>query len=140
MELSFNAYFPEESALNLFSHVHQMHFSLSFSLAVKGYNSSAAKSIDLADFVSLMLSEGCRPYVGIETVDAKQITGTVVYLNRDLMYEHLLYFQLPLEVFHKKENVRIKAVLHPYIPLNNLENLYADESPSAVIQSAGFSY
>ncbi|CCY92049.1 putative uncharacterized protein [Bacteroides sp. CAG:1076] len=136
----FNAYFPEESALNLFSHAHQMHFSLSFSLAVKGYNSSAAKSIDLADFVSLMLSEGCRPYVGIETVDAKQITGTVVYLNRDLMYEHLLYFQLPLEVFHKKENVRIKAVLHPYIPLNNLENLYADESPSAVIQSAGFSY
>lgn len=136
----FNAYFPEESVLNLFSHAHQMNFLLPFSLAVKGYNSSAAKSIGLADFVSLMISEGCRPYVGIETMDSKQITGTVIYLNRDLMYEHLLYFQLPLEVFHKKDNVRIKAVLYPYIPLNNLENLYADESPSAVVQSADFSY
>ena len=75
----------------------------------------------------------------METVEKEQITGTVIYLNRDLMYQHLLYFQLPRKAL-EKGGKGVKAVLYPYIPLNNLSNLYADESPSAVIQSVKFSH
>lgn len=131
--------FPEESVQNLFSHAPHMNASWTFSLAVKGYRSYSRKDVSLAALVTQMTGEGCRPYVGIETIDKEQVTGTVIYLNRDLMYQHLLYFQLPLKTL-EKGGKGMKAVLYPYIPLNNLSNLYADESPSAVIQSVSFSH
>ena len=124
-EYLFNERFREESILNLFSWANRMKVTVPLNLEISGYQLADKFDYDLARLCSFMSQQGCKAYVGIETETKEEITGTVVYVNRDLMFEHLLYFKFPREAF-KKKDARVTAVVYPYIPLNNLTNLYDD--------------
>lgn len=123
----FDERFPEESMLNLFTGAFRMDIPMEADLTVKGYRYDSASLITLKRLTAFMDGTGCKAYVGIETVSEGEITGTVVYFNWDLMYEHLLCFRFPCRGFHDKRE-KAKLVLYPYIPLNNVENLYDDAS------------
>lgn len=123
-----NERFGEESLLNLFSWADEMGWKGVAGIQVQGYHGFTDNfTCTLDRLCSFMKSRNCRAYVGIKTAGSDRITGTVVYVNEDLMYEHLLSFSFPVEAF-KKNEVPVTVKWWPYIPLNNVTTLYDEET------------
>lgn len=125
--LLFREDFPNESMLNLFTQADAMDKDFTLDLAVKGYSYYSQTKCPLSKFSSYMRNIGCQAYVGMETVEEDKLTGTVFYVNRQLMYEHMLYFEFPRHLF-KQATGEISVQLYPYIPIGNIGNLYDGET------------
>ena len=96
-------------------------------LTVKGYHYRQTRFFPLSRWCALMREKQCRAYTGIETeIKGVQYTGSVFYINRNLMYKHLFHFRFPARAF-RQEDVLIEAEVYPYIPINNIETLYDQE-------------
>ena len=113
----------EDSLLNLFSYADRMGKKHRLHLTIRGYRYEKSWLYPLAELCAFMRSKNCVPYVGLETETGEACTGSVFYVNRDLMYQHLLYFRFPLKAF-SEDDVLIEAVLTPYIPIHNIGTLY----------------
>lgn len=125
--LLFREDFPNESMLNLFTQADAMDKNFTLDLAVKGYTYYSQTKCPLSKFSSYMRNIGCQAYVGMETVEKEKLTGTVFFVNRQLMYEHMLYFEFPRHLF-KQVTGEISVQLYPYIPIGNIGNLYDGET------------
>ena len=119
--------FPNESMLNLFTQADAMDKNFTLDLAVKGYTYYSQTKCPLSKFSSYMRNIGCQAYVGMETIEKEKLTGTVFFVNRQLMYEHMLYFEFPRHLF-KQVTGEISVQLYPYIPIGNIGNLYDGET------------
>jgi hypothetical protein len=121
----FNERMGTESLLNLFTYADEMGRKNKLQLTIKGYQLSREFSFGLDRLCACMKAQECTAYMGIETRTDTLYTGTVVYVNRDLMYMHLLYFKFPNGAF-KQDEIPVCATLYPYIPINNIATLYDD--------------
>lgn len=117
----------EESLLNLFTDADLMKRSNMLQLTVKGYDTSDSFEYTLDRLCAYMKEHKCKAYLGIETVDENEYTGTVFYVNRDLMYKHLFYFKFPKTAIKREQDI-ITIKVYPYIPINNIGDLYEDVS------------
>lgn len=87
--------------------------------------------VTLKQFVSYCLSEGCKAYIGIKTVDDGAVTGTLFIYNEPLGYNHVLSFSFPTTLLSGSGG-RVEARLYAYIPLHNVtekffnQNIYRD--------------
>jgi hypothetical protein len=114
-----------ESLLNLFTNADVMNRKNELNVNVRGYNTNDTFDYTLDRLCAYMKAQNCTAYVGLETEDDKEYTGTVFYVNRELMYKHLVYFRFPKTAFmREQEKVNIKV--YPYIPINNIADLYED--------------
>lgn len=118
-----NERFAEESLVNLFGYADVMGYSNPLELEVKGYRFSETLSYTLKQLTAFLRKQHYRVYLGLEEWNEKEYTGTVFYINRDLMCKHLLYFHFPKEAFKRKQ-VPVRAVLYPFIPIQNIGTLY----------------
>jgi hypothetical protein len=125
-EYVFNERMGEESLLNLFTNADELKNPMKLRLKVTGYQVSEEWIYSMDRLCTYMKDNKCTPYVGIETQTETEYTGTVMYVNRDLMYKHLLYFQFPVEAFKQDETI-IQATIYPYIPINNIATLYDEK-------------
>jgi hypothetical protein len=119
----FNERMGTESLQNLFSHADEMERHIELSLTVKGYRTDDSFNLDLDRLCAWMKVQRCMAYMGVETQTNDGYTGTVMYINRDLMYMHLLYYIFPTAAF-KRDAVPVHATLYPFIPINNIATLY----------------
>jgi len=124
-EYVFNERTGEESLLNLFIHADEMANRNPVELTIRGYQLSDKFTLPLAKLCAYMKAERSLGYMGLEEETKDTYTGTVFYVNRDLMYKHLVYFTFPKEAF-KNNNAVIEATVYPYIPINNIQDLYDD--------------
>jgi hypothetical protein len=92
---------------------------------VKSYRVSEEFPFGIDRLCAYMKARKCTAYMGMETETETEWTGTVMYVNRDLMYLHLLHFKFPKEAFGK-ENVPVPVTLYPYIPIHNVASLSDD--------------
>jgi len=124
-EYVLNERMGEESLLNLFSHSDQMNRSNTLEITVKAFNDDYRFSCTLDRLCAYMKTQGCKAYVGLETENETEYTGTVFYVNRELMYEHLVYFIFPKTALKREQDV-VQIHIYPYIPINNIADLYED--------------
>lgn len=83
-------------------------------------------TVNLARMVGVFLQSGCRPYVGIEQSDERQVVATLLMVNKEWGYNHILQVTLERNQIGLP-NGRMKATLNAYAPTHNLETLYDDE-------------
>jgi len=117
----------EESLLNLFSHSDQMNRHNALDITVKAYNVNHNFTCTLDRLCAYMKMQNCKAYVGLETENEKEYTGTAFYVNRELMYEHLVYFIFPKTALQREQDV-VQIKIYPYIPIGNIADLYNDIS------------
>lgn len=82
----------------------------------------------LATFLSCCQSPEFTNRTGIETDNGSTITGTVIFRNQLLGYNHVLYFACPI-IQMATERLIIKADLYTYIPTHNIENIFKPYEP-----------
>lgn len=59
------------------------------------------------------------PYVGIESVEDKQVKATLFLVNEDLGYSHTFYFNIPLDLLNRDEGL-LQAEAYTFTPIHNL--------------------
>lgn len=84
--------------------------------------------VPLSRLLDYCRAQGCRAYVGIETADASQVTGTVVLLNPSYGYLHQLYFQMPAALPDDPSAHAVRLELYAYVPTHNIGLLFQEES------------
>ena len=90
---------------------------------------SSSYTVPLAQFVSCCLSNGCKPYFGMEEIDDNRLEATLLMVNSQWGYNHILHITVDRQAL-KRGHGTIQATLHAYTPTHNLENLYDDERQS----------
>jgi hypothetical protein len=121
----FNERMAEESLLNLFGNADEMGRKNRLQMTVKSYRLSETFPFSLDRLCACMKAWNCEAYMGAETETETEMTGTALYVNRELMYLHLLHFKFPKEAF-RNENLPVSATLYPYIPIHNVASLFDD--------------
>lgn len=112
----YNERMGEESLRNLFSNADEMKQKNRIKLTVKGYKLSDTFDYTIDNLCAYMKAHACTAYIGMEEISEKEYKGTVFYINRDLMYKHLLHFHFPVEAFKKTRcsDCRHIVSLHSY--------------------------
>lgn len=95
-------------------------------MAIRSFLVTDSLDYTVDRLTAFMKQQGCKAYIGLESESDTAFTGTIFYVNKVLMYEHICSFSFPKEAF-KKEDAQIQAKLSLYIPLNNIKTLYDDD-------------
>lgn len=121
--------FPAESLANLFL-LPQMP-GVSVDLAMVNYEMDTVRVATSTASASYLLgpADGSQPYFGISHTDPATgtVTAVVIYHNPAYAYLHKLEVTAsPAQLFDPGAP-RLKAVLHPYIKLHNLSDLWGEK-------------
>lgn len=83
--------------------------------------------ISLAKLMDFCMCEGCVPYVGIESFEQGQIRASVIMVNRELGYNHVLDFKFDQALLESRTGI-IPVSLRAYTTTGNLSDLYNDDN------------
>lgn len=119
----FSPAYPAESLYNLFNaqnHENNMMVSISQSL----YGETLDYEIPINRLTSFLRRQNCYIYTGLKETDGSTISGTVMAVNVELGYQHLIVFSADKELLvHPDEHI-IKAKMYCYIPIHNISALF----------------
>lgn len=87
---------------------------------------SESYSANLGRLISFCLDNGCHPYIGIEESNQEKIVATLLMVNMEWGYNHIIQITTEKSVPGKGSG-RMKATLNAYTPTHNLETLYYDD-------------
>ena len=125
--LFFDKEMPGESLANLFLRGFCGNRKLMLRITHNRYgNQKTLFEVDVTRFAAYCRANRCEVYFATEELDGKSVKGTVLVQNRDLGYNHLLYFDCPLEAFDRLRPM-VNVTLYTYIPTHNVKNLLSDE-------------
>lgn len=120
---------PDESLANLFILDNMPDIEVELTMIDYAMDSLRVNTSTTSLNHMLAGTEGSSPYFGIAGADANsgEIHGVVVYHNPLYAYVHLLEVTArPDELFNPKAP-RLKALMHPYVKLHNLTNLWGEK-------------
>ncbi len=86
---------------------------------VKYGDDTVLSGVTVRQFVAFCRAQGCKLYFGIKKTDGRRLTGTLFALNERMAYNHVLSVDFPLGIL-SGEREEVKAVVYPYIPLQNV--------------------
>lgn len=113
----------KESVYNLFNAYPESNIMIELTQSLYG-NNNRTVNIPLHQFLDFLHGQNCRIYTGIKSIDGSSVQGTVMVVNSDLGYQHLLSFTLNLQdLFSKKNQYVIKASMYCYIPIHNISSI-----------------
>ena len=81
--------------------------------------------LELPNWVAYCKQHKCDVYFGMEQSDGKKLKGSVIVVNPDLGYNHMLYFECATDLFTRLRP-RLHATLYSYVPTHNIKDLFDD--------------
>ena len=81
--------------------------------------------LELPQWVAYCKQHKCDVYFGMEQSDGTTLKGTVIVVNPDLGYNHMLYFECAADLFTRLRP-HVDAVLYSYVPTHNIKDLFND--------------
>ena len=124
----FSASFPRESLINLFSGLDVSKadkIGLRINHVMFGFSKQLIETT-VPQFVAYCMSNGCKPYVGIVSLDCDgKGTADVLVIMRNwrIGYNHVLRLKIPVESISTGTGIA-EARLNAFVPTANVENLY----------------
>lgn len=86
-------------------------------------------SVPIRQWIDYCSQKGCSIYCGIESVNSKEVRATVIAVNLNLNFNHLLTITVPIETIEKGGGI-VKAELNAFIPTHNIINLKGKFNPN----------
>lgn len=88
--------------------------------------------VPLRQWIAFCKNSGCNLYFGVEDIDdGGNISVVVLAVNESENYNHVLTVNIPTSVINSQQG-RMKARLYPYVPMHNVENLFATYQKSNI--------
>lgn len=126
--LLFDAAMPAESLANLFQEGWCGNDrKITMKVTHKCYgNRKAQFELELPQWVAYCKKNKCDVYFGMEQADGQTLKGTVIVVNPDLGFNHMLYFDCPADVFSRLRR-DVNVLLYSYVPTHNIKDLFHDQ-------------
>ena len=124
--LLFDKELPGESIANLFQTGYYGDRRVAMKIKHHCYGNQVADfEVDVQNWVEYCRIQKCRIYFGPETLSDTEISGTVLVVNPDLGYNHILYFRCGTDIFDRKRP-SMDVDLYTYVPTHNIKDLFYD--------------
>lgn len=104
------------------------HFSFDITMHRYGF-SETRFSVPVCQWLDYCSQKGCNIYCGIESVSSSEIKATVIAVNQNLNFNHLMTVTVPIEAIEQGRGV-VKAELNAFIPTHNIINLKGKFDPN----------
>lgn len=112
--------YPEESVCNFFN-AFGLDSGVVAKLTFSLYDGETTSYEVPTHMISeLLRKEGCQIYTGIKKMTRLHIEGTVIAVNHELGYCHLLMFSTNREILNNTKDYKIKAKMYCYTPIHNI--------------------
>jgi len=122
--LFFDGRYPEISLANLFLDGDRMESEVVMDVEHRRYGKRRDQLyVSVGQWVAFCKQERCVPYFGVEERGKKRIAGTVLMVNQDLGYNHVLYYECDRQKFMEGDFF-LKTWLYTYVPTHNVLNLF----------------
>lgn len=96
--------------------------AFSLDLTMKGYGYKDRRiSVPLCQWIDYCTKEGCNIFCGIESIEQDRVRATVIAVNENLNFNHLLTVEVPILAIERGKGT-VKADLHAFIPTHNIVN------------------
>lgn len=113
-----------ESISNLFTSADYMNLHIPVHIVQRMYGNSRRKlDTDISILLSFMRGQGCEVFTGIEACENGVVSGSIFFVNKDLGYNHLMYYEMPVNVL-RKTDIPVSAVFYAYVPTHNISQLF----------------
>lgn len=124
--LLFEKELPGESLANLFQEGFYGNRRVTMRIKHHCYGNRVTEfQVDVQNWVEYCRAQKCHIYFGPETLSDTEISGTVVVVNPDLGYNHILYFRCATDIFDRKRPM-MDVDLYTYVPTHNIKDLFYD--------------
>lgn len=115
---------PEVSLANLFLEGDRIRQEVAMEVEHRRYGKRVDRfELPVNHWVAFCKSERCVPYFGVEEIARGKIAGTVIMVNPDLGYNHVLYYECDRQKFLKGD-YSLKGWLYTYVPTHNVADLF----------------
>lgn len=121
-----DAKYPSETVSNLFHSLLDGEFILNVTQHLYG-NRKISYRVAQNKLHTFCTEQGCKPYIGIESIEKESIKAVVVYENSEFGYNHMLYTEISPTVINNKQG-EIKSHIYCYIPTHNLKSLFQEKT------------
>lgn len=115
-----------ESVFNLFNAVHDWGVNVEVTQNMYG-GRKQTYSLPLYRLLDYLRKQNCVLYTGIKKMKDGMIEGTLLAVNTELGYQHLLSYKVAGEVFSHPRNTEVKIKMYSYIPIHNVSSLFGDK-------------
>lgn len=80
--------------------------------------------VPLKNWVAYCRSNGCELYYGIESFENDEVKTTIIAVNEEQGYNHVLFLTIPVEVIDRQCG-DMTGTLQAFIPMHNVKSLVA---------------
>ncbi len=114
---------PAETAANMMLSLDaEGDYQLNISQSLYGFKRKLF-TVPLRQWVTMCQSQGCSLYFGLESFNEKEVSASVIAVNDNESYNHVMFVRIPLEVIDDKQGT-IEARLDTYVPMHNVSDLF----------------
>lgn len=82
--------------------------------------------LDLHQWITFCQGERCKLYFGVQELSTTAVKATVIAVNTEENYNHMLTLTIPFTSMSNSEGV-IEAMLNCYLPTHNIQNLFGND-------------
>lgn len=123
----FSKRYMPESIYNLFNALHDWGVNVEITQNMYG-GKKQTYTLPLYRLLHFLQKQNCLVYSGIKKIEGSMIEGTVLAVNMELGYQHLLSYKVSKNVFDRPKDTLINLKIYSYIPIHNVASLFFDDN------------
>lgn len=85
-------------------------------------------NIALSKLIQYLNQQNCLVYTGIQKYDKFIISGSLMVVNMELGYQHLMQFSFPKDLIDHPKKHQVKIKMYSFIPIHNISSLFDNNS------------
>lgn len=112
-----------ESLYNIFNSTHNLNVIAEVTQSLYGENNKLSYEISINDLTRYLRSQGCHLYTGLKESHGNEVKLTVMAVNHEFGYQHLLICSTDKQVLSKPEAHKVKVKMYCHIPTHNITSI-----------------
>ncbi|MBQ8241740.1 MAG: hypothetical protein IJZ38_13090 [Bacteroides sp.] len=85
-------------------------------------------NVPLSKLARFLNEQNCLVYTGIQKYDKTTISGSLMAVNMELGYQHLMMFSFPRDLIDHPKEHQVKIKMYSFIPIHNISSLFDNNS------------
>lgn len=123
----FSSEMLEESVYNLFNTGYDWDVEAEVTQNMYG-GKKQTYTIPLSKLIHFLNQQNCLVYTGIQKYDKSVISGSLMAVNVELGYQHLMMFSFSKDLVDQPKEHQVKIKMYSYIPIHNISSLFDNNS------------
>ena len=119
----FDSRYVAESLYNLFNASHNLNVVSEVTQSLYGADNKLSYEVPISELTRYLRSQGCHLYTGLKKANGNEVKLTVMAVNHEFGYQHLLICSADKRVLNNPEAYNVKVKMYCHIPTHNITSI-----------------